>query len=443
VSSRKPESIRVYLDSSDISYLADADKLAANPALRQVRQELVELCEQGAAEFRFSFFHILELAHLDPAHKPHAQARAEFVEALCGRRAFLHPDKLRRLEALSLVRKGGKKSNGAAAQVYVTDASWLPQSIVAVVDRFTDALIRGLHNRIAEQTTQVVEESAPNRATRRAMKREFVDRRGATKKAVKIATRTPDYFFGNWQQVYPLTERFWRDKLLFDYLDNKLSKEELHRECLNGFADLNNFVGWCIDQIPSIRAMPQAIRGTESAGLFDDLRSDAGQRLDVAKDILGELDLEPATREHVLQSLEAELQAATSPDLRKARRDELVDLYRSDCKWFAAHGVTRNDFDDSVIGSPLNSLPSLDTLVRVVGAHFKKLAKLGVNYPKLKRSDLSDLLHCTYLPYVDVFSADRRTGELIADVANAYGTLLVHDTASLPAAIRQKLTTCS
>jgi hypothetical protein len=441
MSSRKPGPIRVYLDSSDISYLADADKLAANPALRQARQELIELSEQGVAEFRFSFFHILELAHLDPAHKPHAHARVELVKTLCGRRAFLHPDKLRRLEALSLARKGREKSDSAPAQVYVTDASWLPQSIVAVVDRFTDALIRGLKNRIAKQTTHVLEESAANRATRRAMKRKFVDRRGATKEAVKIAAKTPDYFFGSWQQVYPLTERFWRDKLLFEYLDYAVSKEELHRECLKGFSDLDNFVGWCIDQIPSIRAMPQAIRDTESAGLFDNLRSDAGQRLDVAKDILAELDLEPATREQVLRSLEAELQAATSPDLHKARRDELVDLYRSDREWFAEHGVNQNDFDDSVIGSPLGSLPSLDAFVQVVRAHFKKLAKLGANYPKLKRSDLSDLLHCTYLPYVDVFSADRRTGELIADVADAYGTRLVHDTASLPTVIRQKLTT--
>jgi hypothetical protein len=69
-------------------------------------------------------------------------------------------------------------------------------------------------------------------------------------------------------------------------------------------------------------------------------------------------------------------------------------------------------------------------------AHFKKLAKLSANHPRLQRSDLADLVHCSYVPYADIFSLDSRTRELVASAAAIWDTELIVDTTALPEAIR-------
>jgi hypothetical protein len=439
VPSPKPNPVRVYLDSSDISNLSDPKKLAASKSLRDTRAELIDLGRNEVAEFRFSYFHIIELAHLDADHKADALARAQFVQLVCGKRAYLHPSKLRCFEALSLVQSGQPETQrGAKAHAYVEDASWLPDSIVDVVGRFTEALRRGLHNRIVKQTLDVVNDVAANRKQRRALKRRFSDRRGATPESIKIAADNARMFLQEWEQAYPLTKRFWDDKMLFQVLERKITKEELQRECLDGFADLENFISWCVDKVPSIRAQPQALRSTAPAAWFDELRSGADERLEIAGRILEELDLKPRDREHILDELHEGLQAAVTPNLDKSRREDLAEIYRENLDWFAKHHVEEKGFESRVLGSELGAMPSVDAFLYAVAAHFKKLAKLAKNHPKLTGSDLSDLLHCSFLPYADIFSADSRTRDLVSAAAAGYGTQIVVGTPALPEAIRNR-----
>jgi hypothetical protein len=432
----KHDPVQVYLDSKDISYLADSEKLASDASLRQVRDELIELARNGIAEFRFSFFNVIELAHLAPEHKPHAVARGRFVKELCGNRAFMHPDKLRRFEALSLIEDGhAETAHGCEGRAYVADARWLPESIVSVTHVFTDSLIKGLHNRIAKQTRKELDRMDP--ISRAVAEKKLFNEQGVTKDAADIAATIADAFFGDWPSEYPLTPRFWDKKMLLRYLQGEVSLEELKHECLNGFADVDNFIGWCVE-IPSIREMVQNLRSTEPSKLFDALRNDADQRIDLAEQLLEGMKIDPKEREQVLRSLREDLQAATTPDLEKVRREELEELYETNQEWFATRAVTKERFDSKVTASAVGAVPSLDVVLYGVTAHFRKLAKLSANHPKLKRSDLADLIHCSYVPYSDVFSVDRRTRELIAGGAALWGTQLIEDTKALPEAIRTK-----
>jgi hypothetical protein len=104
----RPDPIQVYLDSSDIDNLTDARKLAKDARLGETAEVLKEFAAKGIAEFRFSFFHVIELAHADDVSKPFALKRVELVKALCGPKAFLNADELWRLEALSLARITGR-----------------------------------------------------------------------------------------------------------------------------------------------------------------------------------------------------------------------------------------------------------------------------------------------------------------------------------------------
>jgi hypothetical protein len=244
-------------------------------------------------------------------------------------------------------------------------------------------------------------------ASRAAAEKRLFNERGVTKEAADIAATIADAFFGDWPSVHPLTRRFWDGKMLLRHLQGEVSLEELKRGCLNGFADVDNFIGWCLD-IPSIREMVQRLRSTEPSKLFDELRNDAELRIDLAGQILDGLELDPKEREQVLRSLREDLQAATTPDLEKARREELEELFETNREWFTARAVTKERFDSGVTASALGGVPSLDVVLYGVSAHFMKLAKLSVNHPKLKRSDLADLIHCSYVPYSIFF----RSGSL-------------------------------
>jgi hypothetical protein len=438
--SREIDPVRVYLDSSDISNLSDPHKLAADPLLQKVREEIIDLSEKGVVEFRFSFFHIIELAHLESKQKPHAEARAKFVKLLCGHRAYRHPGQLRLFEALSLVQDGQPETvRGASARAYVNDASWLPRSIIEVATDFSDALTRGLNNRIVKESLGVVKDIASNRKERRALSRKFAGPKGATEDAIKIAAKTAKTFLEDWQSAYPLTNRFWDDTMLFQVLQNRISKQELQQECLNGFADIENFIGWCVDRIPSIRAQPQAIRSTEHSTLFDELRAEADKRLELARKVLDELELKPEASEDILKFLRRGLRDAVSPDMNKSRRRKLEDLYQSNRVWFTKHHVTEKDFERKVLHSPLGTMPSLDIFLHVISAHFKKLGKLSTNPPKLRHSDLCDLLHSVYIPYSDVFSVDTRTRLLVTPGQVKCETELVVGSLALLEAIRAKI----
>jgi hypothetical protein len=267
------------------------------------------------------------------------------------------------------------------------------------------------------------------------MEKKFFNQQGVTKEAADIAAKMGDAFFGDWPSKYPLTRRFWDEKMLLRHLQGEISLEELKGECLKGFADVDNFIGWCVE-IPSIQEMVQSLRSTEPSKLFDELRNDADRRIDIAGQLLEGID--PKERGRVLRSLQEDLQDATTPDLVETRRENLEELYETNQGWFAARGVTKERYDSKVTASALGAVSSLDVVLCGVAAHFTKLAKLSANHPKLKRSDLADLIHCSYVPYSDIFSIDSRTRKLIADGAALWGTQLVEDTRTLPEAIRAK-----
>ena len=279
----RPDPIRAYLDSSDIDNLTDERKLAADAHLGETADELKELARKGIGEFRFSFVHIIELAHADETSKRFASKRVQLFKALCGRKAFLNMDELRRFEALSLAQSNEPESaKEARARAYVEDASWLPQTIIEVAYDLVDSLIKRLKKRIGDRTTKTLEDMGKNRKARRAMKKKMLGRRGITTDAAELAATTPDLFLADWKQALPLTKRFWEENFPLQYLAGKISLDTLRAECVAGFGDLDNFIGWCID-LPTISVLPKSIRRTDRAQGFDDLRADAQHRETSAK----------------------------------------------------------------------------------------------------------------------------------------------------------------
>jgi hypothetical protein len=434
----RPEPIRVYLDSSDIDNLTDARKLAKDARLGETAEVLKELAAKGIAEFRFSFFHVIELAHADDVSKPFALRRVELVKALCGPKAFLNADELWRLEALSLCQDNEPEpAKGAKARVFVEDASWLPRRVVDVAYQLVDSLIRRLKKRIGDRTEKALEEIGTNRKSRRGMKRRLLGRRGVSAHGAEIAATTPDLFLADWKQALPLTKRFWEENFPLQYLNKQISLDALRAECVAGFGDLDNFIGWCIE-LPMLSELPKTIRRTDQAQNFDELRADARERERLAESLLELLEPEAHVHHDILRELHKRLHKATIPSPAKSRPKDLERLYASNREWFTRRGVSNQDWENEVLASPLGALPGMDMMLQLAGAQFEKLASLSKDARKLRRSDVSDLLHSQYLPYVDLFRADNYTRSLIGNVAMAKRTKLVPSTLALPDMLREE-----
>jgi hypothetical protein len=432
--------IRVYLDSSDIDNLSDSRKLARDSRLPEAVESLKELSANGVAEFRFSFFHIIELAHVEETSKPFALKRATLVKELCGSKALLNSDALWRFEALSLVQDNEPESaRGAKARVYIDDFSWLPPSVVETSNQLVDSMIKDLKRRIGERTTETLDEIGSNRKTRRAMIKKILGKRGVTELGAQIAERTPDLFMDGWKRKLPLTKRFWEQDLPLRFLNHKISLEELRAECLAGFGDIDNFIGWCID-LPSISHLTKTIRSNEPAQHIEDLLEEGWHREQQAKELLHLLEPKAQVR-HALKAVHGMLQDATAPDLALARVSNLGQLRQSNNDWFRRRGVGDQEWESRVARSALGALPSMDVFLRMAGAQFQKLAVLSKEARKYKPSDLADLLHCQYLPYVDFFRADDYTRSLINGFDNSYRTKLVPNTLALPDMIREEAKT--
>lgn len=97
--------LKVYLDSSDYSTLSNLR--CQTPELESIRSELLHWRDSGEVEFWFSSTAIVEMAPLDVAATPLAEARADLLVALCGRNALVSPDMLVREELHSALQERG------------------------------------------------------------------------------------------------------------------------------------------------------------------------------------------------------------------------------------------------------------------------------------------------------------------------------------------------
>jgi hypothetical protein len=52
-------------------------------------------------------------------------------------------------------------------------------------------------------------------------------------------------------------------------------------------------------------------------------------------------------------------------------------------------------------------------------------------------SHVLDMLHCVYIPYVDIFRADRYVQSRVAKIAEGRGTILAPDLLELPELIQE------
>lgn len=125
-----------------------------------------------------------------------------------------------------------------------------------------------------------------------------------------------------------------------------------------------------------------------------------------------------------------ELVFAEGPALVQGRTLGSTEVYRDDGRWTPAidiaarerrRGISRRDWERSVVESDVGRIPALDIVLDATLAHLRRNASPGAK-SKLLDSSFADLLHLAYLPYVDVLRCDAETAQVATAVAQEYGT---------------------
>jgi hypothetical protein len=432
--------IRLYLDTSDFSNHTDS-KVSNNPDLQLTRQELITLREQKILEIRFSLFHILEAAHVDEASKPYALERASLIKSLCGNNAFLHPTRLYLHEVLAIA--GSPFPADASLDrtyAYVENDDWLPQEVQLTARKLADSFVKGLRNRIKAQTTQVINEQG-NRSERRKLSRIFTKKGELTSEGLKVAASCIDMFSTDWKQDYPLTERFWKEEMPFKALRREISSELLRRECAAGIADPVNFVRWCVDRIPSANSLKNRFRelGKQGTEVVQELRHELEERLSATEEfmtgIMSAADVDKGDQLKIFESVRRELRSGSerSLDIKSLRAEHLRRFLEEHRGWLAEHAGHPDRWEARILSSSIGSLPAFDTSIEIAARYFADNGALRDMPRKVSHSDVGDILHYTYIPYVDVFRADDYIRPIATKTAKRFGTTLAK---SLPEAIK-------
>jgi hypothetical protein len=89
----------------------------------------------------------------------------------------------------------------------------------------------------------------------------------------------------------------------------------------------------------------------------------------------------------------------------------------------------------------LEELPALSTHLNLLTAYLRDIIYPSKVMPEIKESDAADILHATYLPYVELYRTDSRFGGLLVKLQKPSSVKVVPNLLQLPEAIEKELMT--
>jgi hypothetical protein len=423
--------LQVYLDSSDFSDFGRVLGGKGKPADAAVLQSLRALSESGAVEYRFSSIHVLEAAPVQIEDLADAKRAAEAMKLLCGPHALepWHNLPVIELSAHLLgdtilpprnrTRFHGRNDNGY----------WFP-SFEKTMMECRQELTAGFGDPLAIVQSQEPELVA-NRAMRRKANREA--KAGRAKKAMTDDMRQNWPFIADrLRQIFPVSshsERAWRRLIL-----GNGSPLETARAVQDELSNLTAVMDWMAPSVGPMSSLPMWLRSASDkfVEMYKSIRASVeGQRAQT-EPVVGKAKLESIWKKSSLGRGEI-AQRGMIENVKGLLQDEELEIQRLGFTLEAAK--TALDVEGVAI------LPSQVALNAIIGSNMRKNASPFEQRRNLENvaSDVGDVLHAVYIPYVDLMRVDKFSENYLRPIARDYSTVVVKRRSELMDAINTAL----
>lgn len=382
--------IQIYLDSSDYSDLSGREN---NAELMRQYDSLRRLVDQEIIQVRYSGITLLESAHISEQYLEFAIARAKVIGELCVGNALMMHNQMHRIECLNCA----KGSITTRDQVFRPNDAWMVD-----FSEFAIELEASLISRIKSDIGPFP------RKKRREME----------KKIFKNGRIRPDClldYSGNIEQYsaallnqYPFLEQVPILQIFHAYLEGSITPDQfgalISRECLSPL----NFTKHFYDVY---RREPKAYQdilrtqGTAFVEMIERFRQQLVNLKELASE-LGRSQKEVTQRFNHLKSQ------------WKSRRNILLERIYAPVLANRLH-LPQEEVAAKLVDADPGAMPSLDFTIQL--AWQLAILKAVDQQTTLMQSDYGDLVHANYVPYVDVFRADKRTKPVIEKICSERG----------------------
>lgn len=424
--------IQVYLDSSDFSRFGEVIGGRGKPGDEQLMIELEKLGASGDVEYRYSYIHVVEAAPTTDKALHFAIERAEAIMRLCGRRALppfmylpiieaagsaVEPDIL---DPRDRLRFHGRNDSG----------QWFNSFREVFLE--STASIQKMYNDPVKAVAESDPEFPMNRAMRRKVKKKSSPKLMSQQFARELPMMWPT-FMERVQGEFPLsdaTSARWQKHLL-----GTCSTEEVNDSLRHDLSNLPNLMHWLKPSGGThLRELPGWLR--ESAGKYKSLVATAWAMRD------------DGIKNSTTILAKDKVQAIWN-DSRSGRRESFQNKIREGVRktileerdYIQELGVNMESLAAVVDEKWIEAFPSQRVLVEAYMGNFEKNISPFEQPRRIEKvgSDVGDIMHALYMPYVDFLRVDGFANQYLGTTASLVNTELVDKLEKLAPAIRKRL----
>lgn len=389
----------VYLDSQDYSRLTDP-RHASAPALQSAAQKIRRSADSGAHQYPFSNLHVQEAVHHDDRGKELAVGRARFMNEISHKNVFAPLEQLIQIEVASALRELGVEVCNARTygDVVRNDGIWWPWEFMAEEGRF-DLKSEALAPASADFMRTA------DRKQRRAFQRNL---HALEKRAMQATMKDVASFVKNLVEAFPESPKLRDQNFIRSFLLGKVDKSEFYNAMMVGALDLETYVGWVIDRMDS---------GKGTANYLKVCGYELATKLEV---LLASFNFPARFKgNHELEEAYERARMAHMNSMADGLRRALVGM---GAKLLAENGCIQDA--EKVItllhAYTGSSMPGIDVCRSCCAVWIGLLTAPSESRQKPLRSDVLDMLHAIYLPYVDVFRADARFTNILRQTKTSH-----------------------
>lgn len=400
-----PHPIQVYLDSSDYSILSDPKK--NNKNLNRIKNELISLTQRKVIEIRFSIVHVLEMAHLEKENCPLALSRFKILNELCGAKTLLSIPDMENMELVRLVHNSCYHPSTRIKQVAIDNGEWFP-AFSFESDFFEKMIITELFKAFRDLKIP--------RNERQRLKKQLTKKGHISEKFLEYIPNGRDFFLKAIAQEYPLTDRFKHEDLFVKLIKKEITNDELMAEFKAGFFNLENFIGWYLNRSKESSSLPIWLRG------FGQQQSEKIKILREKCERLFKTGIEIGKSEKEILIELKTIEKDAEKSFEQNRKNYIMGLFTKRQNQLFKLGLSKKKWQEIVSKPKLGETPSIDIYLRSIVKYIFTNAT-NIKYKRrILDSDQPDLMHARYLPYMNIFRADKNTGNLLKPFAKAYQT---------------------